>query len=170
MFTQYRIGFRADKKDIWYSMNSSSTEREQGVHTHRTSCRSGWPRGFGELNPSPLPNTHFVLVGSSPRSYLFTSVTVRIPVHTAPKCGTAPIQCVTLYFRDRRGAASHRYRIRAEITVLMCEQKYYPGWFSLRYKSYLVYCQHDLFPQPFRLIRDRILDKRNNTAINQSSL
>ena len=40
----------------------------QVVHTHRTSCRGGWPRGFGELN-------------SSPHSYLFTSVTGRIGVH-----------------------------------------------------------------------------------------
>ena len=33
-----------------------------------------------------------------------------------------PIQNVTLNFRDRRGAASLRYRNRTEITVLMCEQ------------------------------------------------
>ena len=33
-----------------------------------------------------------------------------------------PTQNVTLNFRDRRGAASLRYRNRTEITVLMCEQ------------------------------------------------
>ena len=33
---------------------------------------------------------------------------------------------VTLRFRDRRAAASPRYRNRAKISVLMCEQKPYP--------------------------------------------
>ena len=37
---------------------------------------------------------------------------------------TYPI-CVTRHFRLQRGAASLRYRNRAEITVLMCEQRYY---------------------------------------------
>ena len=106
MFTQYRIGFRADRKDIWYSMDNSSTELEQVAQTQRTLCRSGWPRGFAELKPSPHSRIFtFVLVGSSPRSYLLTSVTVRIPAHTlahtAPKCGTVPIQRVTLSFGDR---------------------------------------------------------------------
>ena len=40
-----------------------------------------------------------------------------------------PIQNVTLNFRDRRGAASLRYRNSTEITVLMCEQMSYPVWF-----------------------------------------
>ena len=35
---------------------------------------------------------------------------------------------VTLHFRDRRSAASCRYRNRAEIIVLTCEQKPYPVW------------------------------------------
>ena len=51
---------------------------------------------------------------------------------------------VTLHFRDRRGAASLRYRNRAEITVLMCKHKPYPVWFSCRRKSYPVYCEHSL--------------------------
>ena len=34
------------------------------------------------------------------------------------------------------GAASLRYRNRAEIFVLICEQKPYPLWFSIRRKSY----------------------------------
>ena len=46
-------------------------------------------------------------VTSRPRSYLFTSVTVRIPVHTTPKCGTEPIQYLTLDFQDRRSAYSN---------------------------------------------------------------
>ena len=37
-----------------------------------------------------------------------------------------PIQNVTLNLRDRRGAASLRYRNRTEITVRMCEQMSYP--------------------------------------------
>ena len=44
-------------------------------------------------------------------------------VHT----GTKPIRYVTLHFRERRGVPSLRYRSGAEITVLVCEQKSYPG-------------------------------------------
>ena len=34
-------------------MNNNSTELEQVVHTHRISCLSSWPIGFGPLNPNP---------------------------------------------------------------------------------------------------------------------
>ena len=69
----------------------------QVVHTHRTSCGGGWPRGFGELNSSPHSWIFApVSVGSSPHSYLFTSVTGRIGVHctkvwhkTYPICDAA---------------------------------------------------------------------------------
>ena len=99
---------------------------------------------------------------SSPRSYLFTSGTVRIPVDPAPissrffcprpplllsnqnrhatqantasKCGTEPIRYVTVHFRDGCGTASLRYRNCAE-TVRICEQKPYPVWFSYWRKS-----------------------------------
>ena len=37
-----------------------------------------------------------------------------------------------------------RYRNRAQITVLMCEQKPYPVWFSCMRKTYLVECEHSL--------------------------
>ena len=40
-----------------------------------------------------------------------------------------PIRYVTLYFRARHGAASPRYRNRAEITVLMWEEKV--NWLAL---------------------------------------
>ena len=61
-----------------------------------------------------------------------------LAIHTAPKCGTELILNVMLHFRDRRSAASLRYRNRAEITVLyMCEQKPDPVWFSCRCKSSL---------------------------------
>ena len=55
-----------------------------------------------------------------------------------------PIRYVTLHFRDGRGVASLRYRHRAEITILMCEQKPYPVWFSCRRKSFPVKCEHRL--------------------------
>ena len=53
-----------------------------------------------------------------------------------------PIRYVTLYFGDRRGAASLRYRNRAENTILMCEQKPDPVRFSCRRKSYPLLCEH----------------------------
>ena len=93
MCTQYRIAFRANTKSyIWYSMNNNGPGLEQVVYTHRTSRPSSWPRGFGALNSS----SHSWIftsasVCSSPLSYLFTSAALRIPVHTASKCGTEPI-------------------------------------------------------------------------------
>ena len=88
------------------------------VDTLRTSCRQGQLRGFGALNSS-LHSRIFTSLsdGSSPRSYLFTSATGRIGVHTTAKYGTKPIRYVTLYFRDRLGAASP--------SVPVCEQKPY---------------------------------------------
>ena len=38
-----------------------------------------------------------------------------------------PIRSVKLHFRDRRGAASHRFSYRADIAVLACE----PGALSV---------------------------------------
>ena len=49
-----------------------------------------------------------------------------------------PIRYVTL------GAASLRYRNRAEIFVLICEQKPYPLRFSIRRKTYPVKCENSL--------------------------
>ena len=94
------------RKAIRYSVNSNGTKLEQVGHTHRTSRRGGWPRGFGELNPSPHSWIFTSISGdSSSRFYLFTSATVRIAVHSTPKCGTEPIRYVTLHFLDGRGAA-----------------------------------------------------------------
>ena len=42
------------------------------------------------------------------------------------------------------GAASLRYRNRAEIFVLICKQKPYPLWFSIRRKTYPVKCENSL--------------------------
>ena len=78
------------------------------VKSNRHSCgvmsnESGWPRGFCERNPSP-PSwiVTSVSVESSPRYYLLTSATVRVPVHTAPKYGTKTIRYVTLHYNRRR--------------------------------------------------------------------
>ena len=51
-------------------MNSNVPKRQKLVHTHRTSCRLDWPRGFGALNSS-RPSWIFtsVLVGFNLRSY-----------------------------------------------------------------------------------------------------
>ena len=86
MSTPYRIAFRANRKS--YNVNGKGTELEQVVHTHRTSYRSGWPEGFGELNPS-LHSWIFasVSVDSVSFSYLFTSSKVRVPVQSLTKRG-----------------------------------------------------------------------------------
>ena len=90
---------------IQYSKNSKCTELK----------RSGWPNRVWWTNPNPHSWIFTsVSANSSSPSHLFTSATVRIPVHIAPKCGTEHI-------RDRWRAASLRYRNRAEIAVLMCQ-------------------------------------------------
>ena len=90
---------------------SSDTELQRVVHT---------PEGVVVVHLTPVFNPEFTSasVGSSPRSYLFIFATVLIDVHTAPKCLTEPIRYVMNHFRDRRGAASLRYRNRTEITVV----------------------------------------------------
>ena len=105
---------------VWYEQQG--LRAAQVVHTHQTSCRLSWPRGFGALNSSPHSWIFTsVSVGSSPRCYLLTSATGRIGVHTAPKCDTKPFRYVTLHFRDRRSAASLRHRSLTATTVLVCE-------------------------------------------------
>ena len=86
MFTLHRIKFTPTWKLIRYIMDNNGTELEQVVHTHRkscdTSCRIGWPRGFGELNPSPHSWIFTsVSADSSPRSYIFTFATVETCSH-----------------------------------------------------------------------------------------
>ena len=113
----------------------------QVVHTHRTSCRGGWPRGFGELNSSPHSWIFApVSVGSSRHSYLFTSVTGLIGVHcTKVWHKTYPICDVFTFEIGRPGAASPRHRKRAATTVLVCEQMPFLAWFSRRRKIYPVW-------------------------------
>ena len=43
--------------------------------------------------------------------------------HSPPSKNPGSAPYVNLHLRDRRGAASLRYRNRAEITVVRCEQK-----------------------------------------------
>ena len=83
-------------------MNRKGPGLEQVVHTHRTSC--GWLTGFGELNYSPHSFIFTsISVVSRARFHLFTSCTIRIPVHTAKKSDTGPIPSVKLHCRHRRG-------------------------------------------------------------------
>ena len=118
------------RKATWYSMSSNDPWRRKVVRTRRTSRRRGWPIGFGALSSSPY-SLLFTSAsqGSRPRSYLFTSVTGRIGVHTAPKYGAKPIQYVTLDFRDWHGTSSLRHRNRTATAepisgmVFVAEQK-----------------------------------------------
>ena len=67
--------------------------------------------GFGWTPPSPL----IWRSGSAAATDLLVPATVQMPVQTAPKCGSKPIQYMTLHFRTRRVAASFCYKIHAEI-------------------------------------------------------
>ena len=64
-----------------------------------------------------------------------------------------PIWYVTLHFKRSARCSFARYRNRAEISVLIYEQKPYPLWFLCRRKSYPVLCKHSL----------RLSDGRQNT-------
>ena len=83
-------------------LNRDGPELEQVVHTYQASCQSGWPSGFGALNPSPhsLIFTS-TLADSRPRSYSFT---VSLVHHK--QWNQNLFQCATIHFQDRRGAAS----------------------------------------------------------------
>ena len=90
-----------------------------------------------------IPSPHFLIstsvsVDSSPRSYSFTSATVRIPVHTTLSKvwhRTYPICKASRSRSARQSFAPLRITNRTEITVLMCKQEPYPLWFSCRRKS-----------------------------------
>ena len=101
------------KMRIRYTVNSNSTELEQVVYKHQPSCRSGWSRGFGELNPSPYSwISSSISLGSSPLSYLFTSATDTCSHRTKVGHRTYPIYDAP---RSRSaGAASLHYRNSAK--------------------------------------------------------
>ena len=86
-----------------------------------------------------------------------------LSVNTYPLCDSP------LFSRDRRGAASVRYRDRAKITVLMCEQKHYPVWFSCQRKSYMVLCQHSPNVSKRSTRNDSVLDLPNEDWLQVSA-
>ena len=71
-------------------------------------------------------------------TYLITSSTVRVGVHTSPEYYSKPIWYLTLHFQDRRGADFLRHK------SLVCEQRPYRILFSWRRQSYPVKCEHSL--------------------------
>ena len=79
--------------------------------------------------------TQALWLHSSGQLFVPTPKAIRYSTNTYLICD---IWYVTLRLRDRRGAASLRYRIRAEFTVPMCEQK--PRMVSRRRNSYPVQC------------------------------
>ena len=73
------------------------------------------------LNPGPLSWIFaYVSVCPNPRSSLFTSATVRIPVLNSLKCDTNPIRYVKPHFRDQRGAANHSVTDIAPKSLFLC--------------------------------------------------
>ena len=132
------------------------------THIERRAGAVG-PRGFGKLNPSPHSWIFTSVSGdSSSRFYLFTSATVRIAVHSTPKCGTEPIRYVTLHFLDGRGAARcsftplHKFRQNHRSHV-WTEAVSNPVLF-------LVWCEHSfnsilIYPDTFHIL--------GNTYINE---
>lgn len=110
------------------SIKGNDKELEHVVPTHRTSYRSVWPRGFDALDPNPqFWIFTSVSLGSSPRSYSFTSAKIGISVHTATKsdknlstfrsarCSFAPRS--TLLFANRSPVWS---TFRAGAKVIRC--------------------------------------------------
>ena len=69
-------------------------------------------------------------------TYSFTSAGFRKPVHTARRSG-----------RNLSGDDPLSKSTRAEISILMCEQKLYQVWFSFLRKRYPVWCVHNLAPE-----------------------
>ena len=100
--TTYRKAFRADSKcasGILWTVTAQNWNKSFTNIKHRA----------GAVGREGLVNWIFpsISVGPSPLSYLFTSATARIPVHTAPKWGTELIRYAP---RSRSaGAASLRY-------------------------------------------------------------
>ena len=81
------------------------------------------------------------------RFYMWTeALSSMVFVHAQKLSGIAwtAIQYVTLYFADRRGAASLRDRNGAEIIVFDCKKKLYPVWISCRGKNHPILCEYSL--------------------------
>ena len=131
---------------------TAHTELEQVVRTHRTSYRSGYPTGFGELNPNP----HALLEYSPPSWWVqvlcpLHSLPLRLEYLFTPPCPPPPTKSdknlsirVTIHFLDRvehLPALSHRNR--SEITVRLCKQRPYRILFSCRRKDYPLWLEND---------------------------
>ena len=110
-------------------------------------------RGFGALN-------------SSPPEYLLPSqwVPVLAPTYLLPRRSEWCSHCTKVWHKTcpichatsrpaRR--SSLRHRNRAEITVLVCEQKTYPVWLSWRRKSNPVWCELVCYTAVFRVVTQR---------------
>ena len=95
LYLRVSICVVSTRKAIRFSMNYG-TELKQVVHTHWTSCRSGWLRGFGELNSSPRSwtSTSFS-VDSSPRSYHLLPLRSERCQHSTFEFGAAQLRFVT---------------------------------------------------------------------------
>ena len=110
LFSHYLMAFLVDTKR--FGMYSNGPEKSK-LFTLEALCRRGWPGGFGALNSILTPECNIYFRLSRFQSSLLLihfCYTGRIPVHTVPYCGTEPIRYVTLYFRDRCGAASRKSR------------------------------------------------------------
>ena len=100
MYILYWIPFRDATKKLSNVVWTTSGPGRHKSFTHMEHLGRGWPRGFGALISSPHSWIFTsVSVGSRSRSYLFTSVTGQIGVHTVPKYGAKPIRFVMLLFR-----------------------------------------------------------------------
>ena len=120
------IGYRhtiSTRKAIWYhSVSSNEQVHFILVLTHKYFLPSQWAAVLAPTYPLPVPSR---LQASSPIWASDASLarpvslaqtgelarrlgTVRIPDHTAPKCGTESIPYVTLHCPDRCGAFSLR--------------------------------------------------------------
>ena len=91
LYLRVSICVVSTRKAIRFSMNYG-TELKQVVHTHWPSCRSGWPRGFGDLNS--WTSTSFS-VDSSPRSYHLLPLRSERCQHSAFEFGAAQLRFVT---------------------------------------------------------------------------
>ena len=127
MFIRYQTvfrTFRADTKSYRYGMNSNGTELEQVVHTLTSNIVEERlaERVWFSYSQSSLLNIYFRLKG-------FQSSFLLIYFRYGPSTFTlhqnvADIAC-TMYDAPLSRSARRSYRIRAKITVRICEQKLY---------------------------------------------
>ena len=107
--------------------HSNRPELEQVVHTHRICAEPVGREGLVSYPSQWIP----VLADTESFRPCPSTFSHSTKVwHT-----TYPICDAPLLRSTGRGAASLRYRNRAEITALLCEQKHYPIWFSCWRKS-----------------------------------